>query len=460
MTFEKALIQLTAILGQKRLNDVQELVFCRSWSGSSYKEIAEQAGYDPEYIKLVGFQLWNLLSKVLGEKVTKSNIHSVLTRNSLSYQQLDNADASKVSDLHPIQADLVPSNCCQDWGEAIDVSLFYGRAEELDKLEIWILEDKCRLVEILGIGGVGKTALSVKLAQRIQKHFDFVIWYRLHNSLSVGETIAKILKKFFPQQQTNLPDNIHEQVSSLLQYLKQHRCLLVLDDFETIINSANANPSYYSSYENYGEMLRRLGEERHNSCLVITSRETPEEVIEQEGLLLPVRVLELKGLDLVAAKELLQVKGLIGTDPQITELVNCYQGIPLALKIATNFIQDIYLGNIAEFLSPKTPILKEIRQILDDNFNRLSVIEKQVMYWLAIKGNPLSVNEIQAVVVPPVAKQELLEALCLLKRRSLIENTSDGFIQQPIVREFFIEKFKSQAKSVKLKVKQMLGKKF
>jgi len=121
MTVEEALIQLTAILKQKRLNDVQELVFCKSWSGSSYKEIAEQAGYDPEYIKLVGFQLWNLLSKVLGEKVTKSNIHAVLRRNSLSYH-----NASLAIDLHPIQTDLVPSSCPQDEGEAIDEILVVG----------------------------------------------------------------------------------------------------------------------------------------------------------------------------------------------------------------------------------------------------------------------------------------------------------------------------------------------
>ncbi|MFB2876960.1 NB-ARC domain-containing protein [Floridanema aerugineum] len=460
MTVEEALIQLTIVLQPKPLNDVQELVFCKSWEGSSYKEIAAQAGYDAEYIKLVGFQLWKLLSKAFGVKVTKSNIHSVLTRNSLSYQPLDNADASQATYLHSIHRDLVPSNCSQDGKEAIDVSLFYGRAEELDKLETWILEDKCRLIEILGIGGVGKTALSVKLAEIVQKHFDFVIWHRLHNSLSVGETIAKILKDFSPELQINSLDNIPEQLSLLLQYLKQHRCLLVLDNFEAIINSANDNPIYHSGYEDYRQMLRRLAEERHNSCLVITSRETPEEVIELEGEFLPVRILELKGIDLVAAKKLLLVKGLTGTDAQITELVNCYQGIPLALKIATTFIKDIYLGNIGEFLSEKITGLKQIRQILDDDFNRLSVIEKQVMYWLGIKANPLMVNEIQAVVVPPVTKQELLEVLSSLRRRSLIENTSEGFIQQPFVREFINEKFKSQAKSVKLKVKQMLGKNF
>lgn len=69
-----------------------------------------------------------------------------------------------------------------DWGEAIDVSIFYGRTDELTKLQQWVEQDKCRLVALLGIGGVGKTALSVKLAQLAQEGFEFVIWRSLRDA--------------------------------------------------------------------------------------------------------------------------------------------------------------------------------------------------------------------------------------------------------------------------------------
>jgi AAA-like domain len=83
MTVDEALITLEQVLKPKCLNDLQQLVFCRSWEGQSYEEIADELMYDPGYIRDVGSQLWHLLSKVLGERVTKKNVQSSLRR----YQQ-------------------------------------------------------------------------------------------------------------------------------------------------------------------------------------------------------------------------------------------------------------------------------------------------------------------------------------------------------------------------------------
>lgn len=80
MTADEALELVEIVLDYQRLNKVQELVFRQSWEGRSYVEIANNTGYEPDYIKDAGAKLWKLLSEAFGEKVKKDNIQAVLRR--------------------------------------------------------------------------------------------------------------------------------------------------------------------------------------------------------------------------------------------------------------------------------------------------------------------------------------------------------------------------------------------
>ncbi|NEQ19850.1 MAG: hypothetical protein F6K28_10700 [Microcoleus sp. SIO2G3] len=131
----------------------------------------------------------------------------------------------------------IHSPCHQDWGEAIDVSVFYGRSWELATLERWIIQDKCRLVAMLGIGGIGKTALSVKLAEQLQGQFEYVIWRSLHNAPSLESLLTNLIDFLSNQQEVDLPEDSSYRISRLLYYLQKHRCLIVLDNAETILAS-------------------------------------------------------------------------------------------------------------------------------------------------------------------------------------------------------------------------------
>ena len=78
MTIDEALVIIDAALEPNRLNSVQELVFKQCWLDRTYQEIAEASDYDDDYIRVVGSRLWQSLSEVFGERVTKSNFRAVL----------------------------------------------------------------------------------------------------------------------------------------------------------------------------------------------------------------------------------------------------------------------------------------------------------------------------------------------------------------------------------------------
>ena len=80
MTVDEAIAIAENALNYQRLNKIQELVFRESWSGQSYMDIAKRWGYESDYVKDAGARLWKRLSNAFGEKVTKTNLHSVLKR--------------------------------------------------------------------------------------------------------------------------------------------------------------------------------------------------------------------------------------------------------------------------------------------------------------------------------------------------------------------------------------------
>jgi WD40 repeat protein len=401
------------------LNDIQMVVLQSSLTGASYSQIASRSTYSVEYLRDVGAKLWQTLSRLIGESVSKKNLRSVLER----YQQ---------------SATLAELDRKYFWGEAIDVSIFYGRVQELKTLGKWIVKDRCRLIEILAIGGMGKTALAVKLAQQMPAEFDFVVWRSLRNAPPLADFLAEVIALISHQQEIELVVEPTVHISRLLHYLQERRCLLILDNVESILLSGSPR-RYLAGYEGYGEMLRRVGESVHQSCVLLTSREQVAEVASFAGHNLPVRVLPLGGLSIEDGMAVLDDKGLLLKVKEGEELVDLYDGNPLALKIVSTSILELFDGGVAKFLGQGTAVFNGIRLLLERQFDRLSAVEQQVMFWLAINREWVSVQDLQADLLPTVSVGLLLESLEYLQGRSLIERKDGRFTQQPVVMEYAIE---------------------
>lgn len=328
----------------------------------------------------------------------------------------------------------------QSWGEAMSVSNFYGRKEKLNILSQWLLIERCRLVTILGMGGVGKSSLSVKIAKQTQDKFDFVVWRTLQNSPPIKDLLANLIQFFSEKQETkiNLPEGINERISLLIKYLQSSRCLLVLDNFESLLCSNDKAGVYQEEYKSYSTLIKRIGQTEHQSCLLLTTREKPKEIAVLEGERLPVRTLRLNGLKEEEGRKILRVKGLIGSEKELNVLVNHYTGNPLALKVIATSICDLFGGNVSKFIAHGTSIFGDIYDLLDQQFERLLDTEKEIMYWLAINREPISFFELQEDIISPISTMNLMGALESLSRRSLIEKNDARFTMQPVVMEYVI----------------------
>lgn len=413
-----------------------------------------------------GYPSQAILAEALG--LARSTISNFLNGKAVDYatfvrvSKALNQDWKVISGSDELAASDRPSWCREDWSDAMDVSMFCGRTEELALLKRWVQHDRCRLIMVYGMGGIGKTSLAVKLAQQLCSQneqetrqpldcgqscpppFRYIIWRSLRNAPPLLILLADLIEFLSDCQETaqQIPQDVAGRVSRLLHYLRKQRCLLVLDNAETILQSGKPVGYYRKGYEDYGDLLQLVGTVQHQSCLILTSREKLDEVAVLEGDLLPVRSLQLAGLLIPEVQTILVTKGLYGTEAEIQQLAISYNGNPLAIKIVATSIRDLFSGNIATFLAQNTMTFSGIRLLLNQQFGRLSHLEQQVMYWLAINREPTSLADLQADLVPLVSSTILLECLESLKRRSLIEvvAVSDPsslieVTQQPVVME-------------------------
>lgn len=410
---------------KRRLTPVEIAILEGSLKRQTYEQIASETNYSVNYLKLdVGPKLWKLLSQSLDETVSKTTVQAALERQWRRKQSIDSSQSA-------LQMTQKIGSPVQDWSEAIDVSMFYGRTSELETLTQWMVQDRCRLITVLGMGGIGKSSLAAKIANQVQDSFEFVIWRCLRNAPPLASLLSEVIP-FLSQQQ-----DYKAELPRLLHWLRTHRCLVVLDNVETILQPGIWAGQYQADYQDYGELFRLIGETAHQSCVILTSREQPAEVAVMESAL--VRSLYLGGSQ-DAALALIAAKDLTGTDAEKRQLCEIYSDNPLALKIVSASIQNLFDGEIEAFLQTETIVFSGIRRLLDQQFKRLSELEKTVMYWLAINRNWTSIAELLEDIVPTVSQSHLLEALESLSWRSLIEKQSGKYTQQSVVMEYVTER--------------------
>src|SRR5258706_4147835 len=307
-----------------------------------------------------------------------------------------------------------------DWGDALAITTFYGREWELDLLSEWVVQERCRVVSVLGQGGIGKSALATKVMQRVAERFEVVIWRSLRDVPTCEALLDDCLQVLAPQGLRDVSASLESRQSLLVECLRSRRVLLVYDNVESFLQEGEGTGHMRPGYEGFAQVLRRVAESEHQSCWLLTSREKPGELVPMEGSRAPVRALRLARLDAEACQQLLTEKGVAGSTSEQLQLVETYAGNPLALKIVAQTIVDLFDGQIAPFLDQGEVVFGGVRTLLDEQYIRLSAPEQSVLVWLAILREPVTLQELLAVVAVPLPRPQMVEAVESLRPRSLI----------------------------------------
>ncbi len=383
---------------------------------SSY-EVSKQTGIDKTY-----------LSKLAGGKIKKPGqdklirIAQVLNIDLKQLQKVFIEPDIAAKELNLGQIDLsqptIKVNARQDWGNAPDGLVCYGREPELATLTQRILENGDLVVTLYGLSGTGKTTLAIKLAQQLQIEFDYVFWRSLHYAPSIETIIREILT--LVGVKTKAESSYRQQISLLFSRLRIFRCLIVFDHVESILATGNSQKEYQVDYQLYGEFLRQMTDSQHKSCLLLVSNEKLREMAIRECSSTGVYSLQVEGVNTTVARDILREKEL-PEEEKWDELIEAYRGHPLTLKIVATTIKEVFNGSTSEFLRQNTLFLGDFAFVLAQEFQRLSDTEKKLMCAISKISQPASMIQLKKDFGDKIHKSEIVWGLDTLTRRSLVE---------------------------------------
>ncbi len=232
--------------------------------------------------------------------------------------------------------------------------------------------------------------------------------------------------------------------------------LFVLDNLETILEAGVVAGRFLPSYEAYGQFLERMAQSAQSSAVLVTSREQPAGFARWLQSYPGVHRLRLHGLDDAAGEQLLR-QYISVPGEKLSTLTRHFSGNPLALLLAARTVSELFADDISAFLALDTLVFGDVREVLTGQFERLTRMEQQILYQLALAREPLAWPELRQNLPAADSPVALLESVHSLSHRSLINSQysdtpalADGhsapgrFGLQNVVMEFVTDRLVEQ----------------
>ncbi|MGB3669652.1 MAG: DUF1822 family protein [Phormidesmis sp.] len=436
----------------RSLREPEIVILKGTCRGLTYEQMAHDSDYSTNYLmRDVAPKLWKQLSSVFARSVGKTNFCVALESYAAANPGLEAAlTAGLLAESFPedgrsdrrsnerfgLSAIAKRQEADQGWlsaegnqpGNRMEASLLsvstmspgvmYGYERALQELGQWLIEStgvggRSHLIGLWGLRGVGKTLLLEQAIAQSGVRFEGIIWRSLQDKPTLNELSTSLLASLGIATDG-------QATSHLLSLMTSRSLLIVLESAEAILQADSLAGDYVPGCEGYAGFFQSAANSR--SCVVLTGIEGPANWVRQGGYggSKQARSLLLSGLDQPDAIALLEAENL-AEPSHWPELTQRYQGHPLSLKLAARVIREMFNGRVEAFLKQSPVLFNGIFQLLSPTFERLSALERDLLYWLAIGDLDLSLAALESTLPISFSAPELISALDSLKQRSLLQ---------------------------------------
>jgi predicted ATPase/Tfp pilus assembly protein PilF len=340
---------------------------------------------------------------------------------------------------------------------------FVGREMELVQISRALGNASCRLINLTGLGGVGKTRLAIQAGRMNLRQFSNGVYFIPLESASSTDALFETVGRAIglvpvPQQ---------DMRTVLLSYLRLKHVLLILDNFDHLLDGKG--------------LLLEILQAAPFVKIILTSRELlryqAETVIALNGLAYPAvqvenddNALEVEQVSRFDAVRLFleraervrqnnprngfQVYPTLQEMEAVVRICQIVDGLPLGLELAASLARDYSFAQIAEEAQRSLDFLTTTLQDIPENQRSLRVSfeyswdllpenEREVLSKLAVFPSSFSVAAAQAVA------GAAMPWLMRLEDRSLVRRAAYGrYILHPLIRQFAGQKLRQYSRRV------------
>ncbi len=329
-------------------------------------------------------------------------------------------------------------------GEGQAYQTLFGREHDLDTVTKMLRSPDCQLVTLTGPGGIGKTRLALQVAEQLRSDFDDEVHIIPLQALSTPQSLVTAVLEQFGAR----PQDSGESAEQLLRVLAQRPLLLVLDNFEHLLDAS--------------VLVARIMDGSPQIKLLLTSREVlnlqREWVWPMRGLAYPtpeeandayrfpaVRMFDSCGRRVNPSFSWQQEL------PALIEICALVEGSPLAIQLATGWLKSLSCQAILEELHDGINILstrmrdvpeqhRSIRAVFDRSWKMLTVEEQAVLMRLCLFRDSFSRDAAQRV-----AETSLAVLADLIDKSLLHQDDTRRYFFHELFRQYINEHLRADS---------------